>query len=207
MALIAGATGLVGQHLLADHGVGTVHAWVRRPLGLQHPKLATQVVDFTRLPAPLPVDEVYLALGTTIKDAGSQSAFRAVDYDANLAVARAARAAGARRLGLVSAMGADARSRIFYNRVKGELEDAVAGLGFEGWVIARPSLLMGDRADLGQRVRPGEQWAMRLLPVLRPLLPANYRPIAARQVARGLLAQVPPAQGGVCLLSGQLQQA
>src|SRR5581483_6669242 len=78
------------------------------------------------LPPLPPVDEVYLALGTTIKVAGSQAAFRAVDYDANLAVARAALAAGARRCGLVSAMGADAKSKVFYNRVKGELEEALA---------------------------------------------------------------------------------
>src|SRR4051812_21441399 len=107
--LLAGATGLVGCEiltgLLADSGVREVHTLARRELALRHPKLAQHKVDFGSVPSLPPVDEVYLALGTTIKVAGSQAAFRAVDHDANLAVARAARTAGARRLGLVSAMG------------------------------------------------------------------------------------------------------
>jgi uncharacterized protein YbjT (DUF2867 family) len=97
----------------------------RRALDARHPKLQVHVVDFRRLPALAPVDEAYLALGTTIKVAGSQAAFRAVDLDANLAVAKAAIAAGAKRVALVSAVGADARSSVFYNRVKGELEEAL----------------------------------------------------------------------------------
>ena len=120
-------------------------------------RVVAHVVDFEALQPLAPVDEVYLALGTTIKVAGSQAAFRAVDLDANVAVARAARDAGARRLGLVSAKGADAGSRVFYSRVKGETEDAVAALGFDAVVIARPSLLVGDRESLGQPSRLGER--------------------------------------------------
>lgn len=203
--LLAGATGLVGgellRGLLADDTVAVVHVLARRALQLAHPKLQAQVVDFAALP-PLPaLDEAYLALGTTIKVAGSQAAFRAVDFDANLAVARAALAAGARRLGLVSAMNADARSRVFYNRVKGELEEAVTALGFEALVIARPSLLLGDRAALGQPARPGEHIGSVLASVLRPLIPAHYRPIRAVDVAHALLAQVPRAQGNILLPS------
>src|SRR6266481_703419 len=111
--------------LLADDSVKNIHALGRRALDRQHSKLVYHVVDFVALPLLPPADEAYLALGTTIKVAGSQAAFRAVDFDANLAVARAAKAAGARRIGLVSAMGADAHSRIFYSRVKGELEEAL----------------------------------------------------------------------------------
>src|SRR5205085_2059765 len=122
----------------------------------------THIVDFTALPALPHIDEVYLALGTTIKVAGSQAAFRAVDYEANFAVARAALAAGAKRAGLVSAMGASAKSGLFYSRVKGELEDALAAMPFEGVVIARPSMLAGDRASVGQPVRPGEGYALAL---------------------------------------------
>ena len=162
-------------------------------------------MDFTALP-PLPaLDEVYLALGTTIKVAGSQAAFRAIDFDANLAVARAAKAAGARRVGLVSAMGAEARSRIFYSRVKGELEEALSALGFEALVIARPSFLAGDRETLGQPVRTGEKLALRVGALLRPLMPANYRAIAASAVAATLLARVPVARGREVLLSGAMQ--
>ncbi|MET0645296.1 MAG: nucleoside-diphosphate sugar epimerase [Pyrinomonadaceae bacterium] len=206
---LAGATGLVGrailEGLLADESVAAVHALGRREPGVAHRKLTPHVVDFSALPPLPPLDEVYLALGTTIKAAGSQSAFRAVDFDSNLAVARAALAAGARRAGLVSAMGADAKSRIFYNRVKGETEEALARLPFEGLVIARPSLLAGDREGLGQSSRPAERVATVVSRLLGPLIPANYRPIAAADVARALLARVPAARGRVVLLSGEMQ--
>jgi uncharacterized protein YbjT (DUF2867 family) len=212
--ILAGATGLVGRELLegllADPTVAEVRALVRRPLALptrpagQSARLTQQVVDFAALPALPASDEVYLALGTTIKVAGSQQAFRAVDFEANLAVARAALAAGVRRAGLVSAMGANARSSVFYNRVKGELEDALAALGFDALVIARPSLLIGDRTALGQPVRPGERQGERLARWLGPLVPRNVRPIPAARVARALLGAVPQAQGLERLLSGEM---
>jgi uncharacterized protein YbjT (DUF2867 family) len=207
--VVAGATGLVGrqilQGLLTDDTISAVHALGRRPLGLQHPRLTSHVVEFAALP-PLPdLDEAYLALGTTIKVAGSQAAFRAIDFDGNLAVARAAQAAGARRVGLVSAMGADARSRIFYSRVKGELEEALSALGFVALVIARPSFLAGDREALGQPARTGEKVGLYVSTLLRPLIPSNYRAIAAIDVARALLARVPAAQGREVLLSGRMQ--
>jgi uncharacterized protein YbjT (DUF2867 family) len=208
-ALLAGATGLVGRELLAgllsEPAVTQVHALVRRPLDVQHPKLQVHRVDFAHLP-PLPaVHEVYLALGTTIKAAGSRAAFRAVDFDASFAVARAAHAAGAQRLGLVSAMGADNGSPVFYNRVKAELEDALRGLDYKGLVIARPSLLLGDRRALGQPARPIETLMERTGGLLRPLLPRHYRPIAAAEVARALLARVPQARGVAVVLSADMQ--
>lgn len=207
--LLAGATGLVGREilsgLLADASIGAVHVLVRRPLGLQHSKLAVHVVEFTALPRLPAVDEAYLALGTTIKVAGSQAAFRAVDFDANLAVARAAQDAGARRVGLVSAMGANANSSVFYNRVKGELEEALKAIGFDALVIARPSLLIGNRETLGQPSRAGEKLAMVAGSLLRPLIPANYRPIAAADVANALCRRVPVAKGVEVLLSGAMQ--
>lgn len=206
---LAGATGLVGrallEGLLADGSVTAVHALGRREPGIRHSKLTPHVVDFAALPPLPPIGEVYLALGATIKAAGSRAAFRAADFDANLAVARAALAAGVRRAGLVSAMGADAKSRIFYNRVKGELEEAMARLQFDGLVVARPSLLVGDRGVLGQSKRPAERVATAVSRLLGPLVPANYRPIAAADVARALLARVPAARGRVVLLSGQMQ--
>ena len=133
-ALVAGATGLVGreilQGLLADPGVAAVHVWPAAP-GLRAP-LTAHVVSFQLPPCRRWTRPTWRS-GTTIKVAGSQAAFRAVDFDANLAVAGRPEVAGARRLGLVSAMGADSRSSIFYNRVKGELEEALAGLGYEAW--------------------------------------------------------------------------
>jgi uncharacterized protein YbjT (DUF2867 family) len=140
--IIAGATGLVGKEilggLLADRTVAAVHSLGRRKPAIQHPKLTARVVDFAALPPLPPADEVYLALGTTIKVAGSQAAFRAVDYEANRAVAAAALAAGVRKVGLVSAMGADPNSKVFYSRVKGELESELVRMPFEGLIIARP---------------------------------------------------------------------
>lgn len=208
--ILAGATGLVGrellQGLLADAGVATVHALVRRPMPVTHPKLVVHRVDFAALP-PLPAaDEVYLALGTTIRVAGSQAAFRAVDFDANLAVARGARSSGALRSGLVSAMGADAQSRVFYNRVKGELEAVLPSLGFEGLVIARPSLLVGERASLGQPHRPGETVGLWLDRCLGLLIPKDYRAIAAVDVAAALRRTVPASAGVQVLRSGAMQK-
>jgi len=208
---LAGATGLVGRSLLegllADPSVQSVHVLGRRNPRVAHARITFHIVDFSQLP-PLPaVDEVYLALGTTIKVAGSQAAFRSVDFDANLAVARAALASGARRCGLVSAMGADAKSRVFYNRVKGELEEALTLLPFEGLVIARPSLLIGDRASLGQPERPLERVSAAFMKMLRPLIPANYRAVTAAQVARTLLARTPSAEGRVMVLSGEMHRA
>ncbi|MGY1518971.1 NAD(P)H-binding protein [Luteimonas sp. A482] len=211
IALVAGASGLVGRALVArlcaDPGVAQVHALVRRPLAMDAPKLQVHVVAFDQLPVLPRMDEAYLALGTTIAVAGSREAFRAVDFEANLAVARAALAAGARRIGVVSAMGADAASRVFYNRVKGELEDALSALPLDALVIARPSLLLGDRDRLGQPRRRGEHLAANLDRWLRPLIPARLRGIAADDVAAALAAALTQASGRVVLDSARMQGA
>ena len=212
-ALLAGATGLIGRALLAQLLAAAdckrVTVLVRRAASdiAAHPKLALRKVDFAKLPAPFPaVDDVYIALGTTIKTAGSQEAFRQVDFDYVVGVAKAARAAGATRLAVVSALGANARSHVFYNRVKGEMQDAVGALGFESVVIAQPSLLLGDRAAIGQPVRSGEAWAARLLGPAMALVPRGVRPIAATKVAAALLATTLAGAPGVRVLSsGQMQ--
>ncbi|NOJ99643.1 nucleoside-diphosphate sugar epimerase, partial [Corallococcus coralloides] len=133
------------QILLHDAGVSCVHALSRKPLNVSHPKLQVHLVDFTSLPQLPHADEAYLALGTTIKVAGSKAAFRAVDFDANLAVAQAAIRAGVSRTGLVSAGAANAKSSMFYTRIKGELEDALRALPLTSLVLARPSLLLDYR--------------------------------------------------------------
>jgi len=206
---LAGATGLVGREILkglvADPGIATIHILARRAVEAS-PKVVLHVVDFRSLPALPAIDEVYLALGTTIKVAGSQEAFRAVDFDANLAVARAAIAAGAKRAGLVSAMGASVKSGLFYSRVKGELEDELAKLPFQRLVIARPSMLAGDRGRLGQPERRGEKIALVVSRVLGPLIPRNYRSVAAADVARALLTRVPESSGREIVLSGAMHR-
>ena len=209
-ALVAGASGLVGQEilkgLLADERYAAVHAIGRRQLATRHPKLTSHTVDFDALPALPAVDDVYVALGTTIKAAGSEEAFRAIDFGAVVAVVQAARSSGATNLGVVSAMGANARSGVFYNHVKGEMENCVASLGFDSLVVVRPSLLTGDRGALKQPERIGERIAQAAMAVTGPLIPANYRAIPASKVARALLVNVPASQPGKrVLLSGELQ--
>ncbi|WP_238587790.1 hypothetical protein [Caenimonas sp. SL110] len=191
---------------MADDSVAVVHSLGRREIALTHPKLVQHRVDYSKaLPALPSVGEAFIALGTTIKVAGSQEAFRTIDFDAVLAVARAAKAAGAKRLGVVSAMGADRASGIFYNRVKGETEDALSALGFDTLVIARPSFLAGDRSVLGQPLRSGEKLAMNISRWLAPLIPVNYRSIDSAKVARALLKAVPNTSRKQILLSGQMQ--
>ena len=213
-ALLAGATGLVGHALLpmllASKHYRSVHILLRRtpPDIKASAKLTIHEVDFARLPTAFPtVDDVFIALGTTIKLAGSEAAFRQVDLDFVVNIARVARAAGATRLAVVSALGADAKSRVFYNRVKGEMQDAIAQLGYESVVIAQPSLLLGDRVALGQPARRGEIWAARLLGPLGWIVPKGVRPIPARTVASALLAAILDAQPGVRVLKSGAMQA
>ena len=213
-ALLAGATGLVGRALLlmllASKHYRSVHVLLRRtpPDIKASAKLTIHEVDFARLPAAFPmVDDVLIALGTTIKVAGSEAAFRQVDFGFVLNIARAARAAGATRLAVVSALGADAKSRVFYNRVKGEMQDAIAQLGYESVVIAQPSLLLGDRVALGKPARSGEIWAARLLGPLGWIVPRGVRPIPARTVASALLAAILDAKPGVNVLKSGAMQA
>jgi uncharacterized protein YbjT (DUF2867 family) len=212
-ALLAGATGLVGRALLslliASTHCRSVHVLLRRtPTDMKaSAKLKIHQVDFARLPAAFPaVDDVFIALGTTIKLAGSEAAFHRVDFDSVLNVARAARAAGATRLAVVSALGADPTSRIFYNRVKGEMEIAIMQLGYESVVVAQPSMLLGDRAALGQPPRSNEIWAARLLAPLDWIMPKSVRPIPARAVASALLAAVLDAKPGVRVLKSEAMQ-
>lgn len=206
--LLAGATGLIGglllRGLLADETVSGVYAPVRRTLEVSHPRLHILPVDFSTLPGFPPLDEAYLALGTTIQVAGSRQAFRAVDFEASLAVARAAVQADARRVGVVSAAGANARSAVFYNRVKGELEDALQQLKLEGLVIARPSLLLDSRSHLSQPSRLAESLAIPMARLIAPLIPGTFRPIHGGVVARALLRSVPTAKGVQILSSGDM---
>ena len=213
-AVLAGSTGLIGRALLtllcdSEH-YSHVDVLVRRSVAgtAPHAKAKFRTVDFARLPTTFPaVDDVYIALGTTIKVAGSQEAFRQVDFDFVVNTARAARAAGATRLAVVSALGADANSRVFYNRVKGEMQAAVATLGFDVVTLAQPSLLAGDRASLGQPVRSVEVWATRLLAPVMWMVPKGVRPIQAHDVAQAMIEATLAGQPGVRLLSSGAMQA
>ena len=188
--MLVGASGLVGgqvlQQLLDDPRCDAVVAPTRRPLAHADPALHNPVVDFERLPVDAPwwaVDAVICALGTTIRDAGSQDAFRRVDHDYPLAIARQAHAHGATTFVLVSAMGADADSRLFYSRTKGEVEQALGALGFASLTLLRPGLLGGER----RQHRSGERVALRVMGVLDGVLPRRYRIVPAERVADALL--------------------
>ncbi len=209
-ALLAGATGLVGQAVLAllltDKRYTAVHVVGRRAPNVQHPKLVVHLsASLTDWVSPA-VDDVFIAIGTTIKVAGSKAAFKAIDGDAVVAWARAAKHAGATRLAVVSAMGANAQSGIFYNLVKGEMEDAVSALGFDTLVIARPSLLAGDRDALKQPKRVTEKLSLVAFKIFSPLIPANYRSIEAGSVAQAMVKTLQTAgKGKHILLSGDMQ--
>lgn len=188
-ALLAGASGLVGGHLLDLLLEGTdptpVVSLGRRPLPRTHPALTQLTVDFARLgEAPIPsAGRAFCCLGTTIKRAGSREAFRAVDHDAVMAFATAAKAAGVRHFLVVTALGADPNAAVFYNRVKGEVERSLRAVGFDALTIAQPSLLLGDREES----RPAEHAAVVMSRALGPLLGwLPSRPIEARTVARAL---------------------
>lgn len=185
---LLGATGLVGQHCLeqlaADPFFERVVVVARRRFAeAMAPRVEGHVLDFADLeshPGVFAVDQVVCALGTTIRAVGgSQERFREVDFGIPLTAARIARRQGARHFLLVSALGASASSRVFYLRVKGELEDALRTLGFRTVTIVRPSLLLGDRGEfrLGEEVARRFGW----------LAPRPYRPVQARDVARALV--------------------
>lgn len=204
--LIVGGTGLVGgmalTRALADARFARVVAPTRRPLSLRHPKLENPVVDFDALPASAAwwrVDAVVCGLGTTIRDAGSRSAFRRVDFDYVLAAATHARDAGARGFALTSALGADARSGNFYLRTKGEAEDALRTLGYPSLTLVRPSMIGGER----ERRRPMEHVAARLMLAVEPLIPRRYRVVGAERIAQCLLDAASAAEPGVRVVESE----
>ncbi|MEJ0085794.1 MAG: NAD(P)H-binding protein [Pseudomonadota bacterium] len=193
IALVAGATGLIGgflvNTLIAAPEYSRVYALTRRPFAKDHPKLANRIVTFERMAEQLKgltAHDAFCCIGTTIAEAGSQEAFREADVDAVLLFAQAARAAQVSRFVVVSSVGADAKSKKFYLRTKGEMEEAVSRLGFASVDILQPSLLLGPRKEL----RPIEITGRIFAPLLNPLLTGSreqYRAIPAETVARGML--------------------
>lgn len=201
---LVGATGLVGRDtlegLLAESSATRVLALVRRSAGRADPKLEEKIIDFERLEQALEgagADTAISCLGSTIKQAGSQQQFRHIDHDYVLSFARAAKRAGVRHFLVVTALGSDAQSRLFYNRVKGELEQELAALAFPALTIVRPSLLIGER----DQARLGEKLAA---PLMR-FLPKSIAGIEASKVARSLVRLArEPASGKRVVLSKEL---
>ncbi|WP_334188415.1 NAD-dependent dehydratase [Noviherbaspirillum sp.] len=203
--LIVGATGLVGQSVLelakSDPRIHSIVAPTRHALPV-HAKLQNPVVDFDRLPHDASwwhVDAAICTLGTTMRDAGSRDAFRKVDFEYPVAVANHVRRHGATAFALNSAMGADAGSRIFYNRVKGEVEQALIALAFSSLTIVRPGLIGGKRP----KMRPAESMGMKTLLAIEPLLPRRYRVVPAERIARALVEAVCNAIPGVNMIESE----
>lgn len=203
IALVAGATGMVGGELLKvlldAPDYARVYAVTRRPFGREHPRLANRVVVFPRMAEQLKglvVTDAYCCIGTTLAQAGSQEAFRDVDLETVLQFAQAARALQATRFIVVSSVGADVGSKKFYLRTKGEMEEAVVSVGFPSVDILQPSLLSGPR----KQVRPLELVGRVLAPLLNPMLTGKrevYRAIPAELVAKAMLGAARRGARGV----------
>ena len=193
IALVAGGSGLVGgyliQALLEAPEYGRVFALTRRPLGREHPKLANRIVVWPRMAEQLKgmtAHEAFCCIGTTRAAAGSDEAFREADLDAVLLFAQASRAVGVTRFVVVSSVGAKSDSKKLYLRTKGEMEEALAMVGFNSLDILQPSLLLGSRKEM----RPLELAGQLLAPLVNPMLTGSresLRAIPAETVARGML--------------------
>lgn len=188
-----GASGLVGSELLElllnDNQVSSVVCFSRRPIDRKHEKLSQVIGDFNRLQQftqELAADVYFCCLGTTIKSAGSKEAFAKVDYDYVVEVGKLAKANSAKNLSVISAMGADENSSIFYNQTKGKAERALKSLELSSCTIVRPSLLLGPRKELriGEKLFTSSAFLYSFL-LKGPLL--KYRPIEASQVAQAML--------------------
>lgn len=192
-ALLAGATGLVGgfvlDQLLQDPTYDSVIVLTRKSLGNNHPKLKEVIVNFDQLENytnDITADVVFCCLGTTIKTAGSQEAFKKVDYEYPLRLAEIAKQNGSKTYLLISALGSSKSSIIFYNRVKGEVEEAIGRLNFEAFHILQPSLIIGERKEN----RMGEGIAQKLSPVYDALMfgpLTKYKSIKAEQIAKAMI--------------------
>jgi len=190
-AIVAGSTGLIGSQLtgllLEGDDYEKVIVLSRKPIDIKHPKLDNLVVNFDRLAEygdALTGDDIYCCLGTTIKVAGSKEVFYKVDHDYPVALATVTKSFGAKQYLIVTALGSDKNSSIFYNRVKGEVEEDLKKVGFESLHILQPSMLMGPRKEK----RQGEEIGQSVMQVLGFLIPKKYKAIESLKVARAMLA-------------------
>lgn len=190
-ALILGYTGAVGSALLEElvksDKVNSIVCLGRRPAAYDHHKIQFVKADLSKLVDHLDafsgISRVYCCLGTTMKQAGSKEAFKMVDYNMVVDAANIAKQAGVSHFSLISAVGADAKSNIFYNRVKGETENALKAVNFDRVSIYRPGLLLGERKE----VRVGERIGAAILPLIQWIFPARFRSIHVRTVAKAIL--------------------
>lgn len=191
-AVVLGASGLVGSHvvqkLLADDSFTTVRVLIRKPLLLQHPKLEQQIVDFSNYENYKiklgKGDCIFCCIGTTKANVkGDETEYRKIDFDIPVNAARFSSEAGFQQYLLVSAMGANSKAHIFYSRLKGEVEEVIGTFHFKGFHIFRPSFLLGNRKEK----RMGELIAKTISKIFSFLIPSNYKPIEATDVAAAMV--------------------
>lgn len=205
-ATIAGATGLIGSYLLEellnDDYFDTVRVLTRRPLDISHPKLEKKLVDFENadslLVALANTDVLFCAVGTTQKKVkGDKIAYRKVDYDIPVNLARYCKIVGCEKFILVSSVGANSKSNNFYLRLKGETEDAVKAVGLQSLHIIQPSMLLGDRKE----ARTGESIGQLVMKGISFLLPAKYKPVHGRDVAKAMVTASKTNRTGTTIYS------
>lgn len=198
-ALVVGATGAVGRETLRglceDENYDKIIVWARRELKFNHEKLETQIVNFSDVKnmPPREIDEIFCALGTTMKQAGSRGQFYKVDVSYPVNIAKWGIASGARRFALISSQGADERSRFFYLRAKGKAEKKIAALGFKSLQIARLPAIKSER----EQVRMGELFTIWLFGLLPKFILTNYRPMSTKDIAAAVIAAAQTEAKGV----------
>ncbi|WP_314068775.1 NAD-dependent epimerase/dehydratase family protein [Campylobacter showae] len=198
-ALVVGATGAVGceivRGLCESENYDKIIVWARRELNFSHKKLETQIINFDEIKdiRPCEVDEIFCALGTTMKQAGSRGQFYKVDVSYPVNIAKWGIASGARRLALISSQGANERSRFFYLRAKGKAEKKIAALDYESLQIARLPAIKSER----EQVRMGELFTIWLFGLLPKFILTNYRPMSAKDIAAAVIAAAQTDAKGV----------
>lgn len=206
-AIVVGSTGLIGSELLKllekDQSFTKITALVRKKTNLVSTKVLEVEVDFGSLPAALfeKQEVVFCCLGTTIKKAGSKEAFRKVDYEYPLLTAKIAKEKGVEQFAIVTAMGSNPQSKIFYNNVKGDIENALKNINFDSLGIFRPSMLLGERSE----VRTGERIGQAVMKLFSWAIPKNYKAIQAKSVAIAMVNFAKRKQkGNIIIENGQM---
>ena len=209
-AIVAGASGLIGkelvQKLISSDQYHRIYVVSRKKSGLVNEKVTELVIDFEKidqLTFDEPVDDVFCTLGTTMKQAGSRDNFKKVDFEYVVALANLGKQSGASKFLVISAMGADSKSAVFYNKVKGLTEEALINIGFKQLVIFRPSLLLGERPE----ARFAERMSGVFMKTFNFLIPDNYKAIQAKKVAESMLNMAINSTESVLIVkSGEMQR-
>ena len=209
-ALLLGATGLTGSHLLEmllnSNDYQSVTIYVRNPIGIHHPKLVEKIINYDDWQEAVQADDVFCCLGTTIKKAKTKAAFTKVDLEYPVKIAQLQYKAGSGKFLVVSAMGAAKDSIVFYSRIKGEMEYQLRQIGFGSLFIFRPSFIAGNRKEN----RTGESIVIRLFKLLNPLLIGpfrKYKSVSAHAIAKAMLCKAQTEAGGIqVLLSDEIKK-